>query len=81
MLYGNIGGGNRLDFTCIGPAVNLAARLEKIAGRLGRTVVASNGFAGICRGVWSDLGEFPIAGFSKAERVYGLMDEAPHTMQ
>ena len=45
ILYGNIGGGNRLDFTCIGPAVNLAARMEKIAGRLGRTVVASEAFA------------------------------------
>jgi adenylate cyclase len=77
ILYGNIGGGNRLDFTCIGPAVNLAARLEKIAGRLHRTIVASEGFAGICDGGWSDLGEFPIAGFSKAERVYGLADEAP----
>ncbi|WGS01199.1 adenylate/guanylate cyclase domain-containing protein [Bradyrhizobium sp. ISRA443] len=79
VLYGNIGGGNRLDFTCIGPAVNLAARLERIAGRLGRTVVASARFAGICDGGWSDLGEFPIAGFSKAERVYGLHDEAPRT--
>jgi adenylate cyclase len=77
ILYGNIGGGNRLDFTCIGPAVNLAARLEKIAGRLNRTIVASEGFAGICAGGWADLGEFPIAGFSKAERVYGLLDEAP----
>ncbi|MEH2610674.1 adenylate/guanylate cyclase domain-containing protein [Bradyrhizobium sp. AZCC 1693] len=75
ILYGNIGGGNRLDFTCIGPAVNLAARLEKIASQLGRTVVASEGFAGICRGGWSDLGEFPVAGFSKAARVYGLVDE------
>jgi adenylate cyclase len=77
ILYGNIGGGNRLDFTCIGPAVNLAARLEKIAGKLSRTIVASEGFAGICAGGWRELGEFPIAGFAKAERVYGLVDETP----
>jgi len=41
VLFGNIGSGNRLDFTCIGPAVNLTARLEKLAGRLGRTILAS----------------------------------------
>jgi adenylate cyclase len=77
ILYGNIGGGNRLDFTCIGPAVNLAARLEKIAGRVGRTVVASEGFVRVCGAGWTELGEFPIAGFSKAQRVYGLAEEMP----
>jgi adenylate cyclase len=75
ILYGNIGGGDRLDFTCIGPAINLAARLEKMASRLHRTIVASRAFADACPGGWTDLGEFPIAGFSKPERVYGLLDE------
>ena len=77
ILYGNIGGGDRLDFTCIGPAINLAARLEKMASRLHRTIVASRAFADACPDAWADLGEFPIAGFSKPERVYGLGDEVP----
>jgi adenylate cyclase len=50
-MYGNIGGGNRLDFTCIGPAVNLAARLEKVAAQLGQTIVASADSPPTCRAI------------------------------
>jgi adenylate cyclase len=72
VMYGNIGGGNRLDFTCIGPAVNLAARLEKIAAKVGETVVASADFAGRLPDEFSRLGDFPVAGFAAAQTVFGL---------
>ena len=77
VLYGNIGSGNRLDFTCIGPAVNFAARIEKLAGELGRGVLASGEFAQHCPGEFAALGEFTLPGFSAAQRVFGLQDEAP----
>jgi adenylate cyclase len=77
ILYGNIGSGNRLDFTCIGPAVNFAARIEKLAGELGRGILASSEFAQHCAGEFTALGEFTLPGFSAAQRVFGLEDETP----
>jgi adenylate cyclase len=72
VMYGNIGGGNRLDFTCIGPAVNLAARLEKVAAKLGEAVVASDVFASHLPGAFKRLGEHAVAGFAAPQTVYGL---------
>ena len=72
VMYGNIGGGNRLDFTCIGPAVNLAARLEKVASKTGQTIVASADFAGYLPPRFARLGEFPVAGFAAPQLVYAL---------
>jgi adenylate cyclase len=76
VLYGNIGGRGRLDFTCIGPAVNLAARMEKLAGNLGRSILASTEFADHARGDWADIGEYAVAGFARPQRVFGLRDES-----
>ena len=76
VLYGNIGAVGRLDFTCIGPAVNLAARLEKIVAKLGRTVIASERFAQQCPSEMESLGEFAVAGFASPQIAYGLQDEA-----
>src|SRR6516162_331813 len=76
VLYGNIGSGNRLDFTCIGPAVNCAARIEKLTGQLGRAILASDEFARHCPGEFAPLGEFSLAGFSTPQLVFGLRDES-----
>lgn len=60
--YGNIGGANRLDFTCIGPSVNLAARLETLTSRLGRRVVISEAFAALSGIPTEPLGTFDLKG-------------------
>jgi adenylate cyclase len=72
VLYGNIGSGNRLDFTCIGPAVNLAARLEKLATSLGRTIILSAEFAKYAQVDLEPLGEFAVAGFAAKQETFGL---------
>lgn len=74
VMYGNIGGGNRLDFTCIGPAINLAARLEELAGKLGRSVIISSDFAAHCALSLASLGQFALSGVAERQAVYGLVD-------
>jgi adenylate cyclase len=66
VMYGNIGSRTRLDFTVIGPAVNMASRLETLTKQLSRNVLLSRAFADF---VQSDfdlelLGEHPVRGFS-----------------
>ena len=75
LLYGNIGAVSRLDFTCIGPAVNLAARLEGLASRLGRTVLLSEEFARHCGAEIEPLGDYELAGFRAVVPVFGLIGE------
>jgi len=81
VLYGNIGSRNRLDFTCIGPAINLAARIENLTGKLGRTILASDEFAQQCPSEFVAVGEFDLAGFATTRRVFGLQDEAVGSAQ
>ncbi len=76
VMYGNIGGADRLDFTTIGPAVNLAARLEALAANLGRSFLVSSAVALHCADGLVPLGAFELRGFRTPEEVYGLAEES-----
>jgi adenylate cyclase len=69
VAYGNIGGAGRLDFTAIGRAVNLAARLESLTGATGHDVLASEDFARLCGG-FDPIGAFEVKGFARPIAAY-----------
>ncbi len=75
VLYGNIGGSNRLDFTAIGRGVNRTARLQTVASELGRELAASSAFAEHCGDALVPLGHFSMKGFEEPQEVFGLPED------
>ena len=70
MLWGNIGTADRLDFTAIGPAVNLVSRLEGLCRPLGRTVLLSGAFAAETTQPLIPLGEHRLRGIAEPCAVF-----------
>jgi adenylate cyclase len=66
VMYGNIGSVSRLDFTVIGPAVNMASRMEALTKQVGRNVLLSRAFAEHLEGDFAleRVGEYPVRGFN-----------------
>ena len=73
--YGNIGSQTRLDFTVIGPAVNLAARITGLCRPLNQKLLASRAFASPCGSKLVPLGHYPMHGFDAPQEVFGLPEE------
>lgn len=69
VIYGNIGGENRLDFTVIGPAVNLVARIEGLCRELGRTLLLSEAFVSAVRVAVEHVGRFPLKDMAAPQTV------------
>src|SRR5690606_38172391 len=70
VMYGNIGAPDRLDFTVIGPAVNLVSRLEGLCAPLGQRLVASARFASPCGSRLRSIGRHALRGIADPEEVF-----------
>src|SRR5437764_887492 len=74
ILWGNIGAADRLDFTAIGPAVNLVSRLEGLCRPLGRPVLISGAVAALTTTPLVPLGEHVLRGIVAPCTVFTLPD-------
>lgn len=74
VMYGNIGSRTRLDFTVIGPAVNIASRLETLTKEVKRPVLLSKAFVEMagCQRDMESLGAFPLKGLGEPVDVFAF---------
>ena len=77
ILWGNIGAADRLDFTAIGPAVNLVSRLEGLCCPLGRSILISGALAAATATPLVALGEHRLRGIAAPCAVFTLPDTQP----
>lgn len=75
VLYGNIGASERLDFTVIGPDVNLAARIAGMHTSLGQSVILSGELAQHVTEPSFEpisLGRYMLRGVAKPQELFTL---------
>jgi adenylate cyclase len=78
-IYGNIGAADRLDFTVIGPAVNLVSRVEMVAKALNLPIVVSDEFARAYDGPLRSLGTHHLRGLATPHELFTPAISAPST--
>jgi adenylate cyclase len=74
VIYGNIGAADRLDFTVIGPAVNLVSRIEAIAKSLDLPLIVSDDFARAHGGTLTSLGLHQLRGLDLPHELFKPQD-------
>jgi adenylate cyclase len=74
ILWGNIGAADRLDFTAIGPAVNLVSRLEGLCRPLDKAILVSGAFAAETSTPLIPLGEHVLHGIAAPCAVFTVAE-------
>jgi adenylate cyclase len=75
-IYGNIGAADRLDFTVIGPAVNLVSRIEAVAKTLNLPIVVSDDFARAYGEPLHPLGRHELRGLATPHDLFAPIPSA-----
>jgi adenylate cyclase len=71
--FGNIGTRDRLDFTVVGPAVNLASRLQELTKVVGTPILASADFAAEANRTLHGLGGRRVRGLGGGVEVFAAL--------
>ena len=74
-MDGNIGSGNRLDFSVVGRDVNILSRLELLCKDVGRPLLMTDAFAVEVAEPVFEIGHFELRGFRQHQAVYGMCQE------
>ncbi len=72
VMYGNIGAADRLDFTVIGPAVNLVSRLDQLSADLEQPIVVSASVTRASRRAFRSLGRHRLKGIAEPQEAFTL---------
>lgn len=76
LMYGNIGAEDRLDFTVIGPAVNMAARIQAMCRPLEQDLIISSVMAGSAvreRKRIVSIGRYVLRGIPEPQELFTLV--------
>ena len=76
VFFGNIGSKDRLDFTVIGPAVNLAARAEPLSKQTRRRLLLTDKVAELIAQSVHLLGNFVLRGVAHPVALYAATEGA-----
>ncbi len=76
VMYGNIGAEDRLDFTVVGPAVNMAARIQTMCRSLEQELIISSALAGSAvreRQRIVSIGRYALRGVREPQELFTLV--------